>query len=81
MWNTSGHLDFYKDYMYSAMEMEGVDYQLKPMNCPFHIKIYKTHLHSYRELPFRWAELGTVLSLRALGRPSRIAPRPRLHAG
>ncbi|HEX5036431.1 MAG TPA: threonine--tRNA ligase [bacterium] len=60
VWNTSGHLDFYKDYMYSAMEMEGVDYQLKPMNCPFHIKIYKTHLHSYRELPFRWAELGTV---------------------
>jgi len=60
VWKTSGHLDFYKDYMYSAMEMEGVDYQLKPMNCPFHIKIYKTHLHSYRELPFRWAELGTV---------------------
>ncbi|HSA59882.1 MAG TPA: threonine--tRNA ligase, partial [bacterium] len=60
VWKTSGHLDFYKDYMYSPMEMEGVDYQLKPMNCPFHIKIYKTHLHSYRELPFRWAELGTV---------------------
>jgi threonyl-tRNA synthetase len=60
VWKTSGHLDFYKDYMYSPMEMEGIDYQLKPMNCPFHIKIYKTHLHSYRELPFRWAELGTV---------------------
>ncbi len=60
LWNTSGHLSFYKDYMYSAMEMEGVDYQLKPMNCPFHIKIYKTHLRSYRDLPFRWAELGTV---------------------
>jgi len=60
IWQTSGHLDFYKDYMYSAMEMEGVDYQLKPMNCPFHIKIYKTHLKSYRELPLRWAELGTV---------------------
>ncbi|HSA58309.1 MAG TPA: threonine--tRNA ligase, partial [bacterium] len=60
VWKTSGHLDFYKDYMYSPMEMEGVDYQLKPMNCPFHIKIYKTHLKSYRELPLRWAELGTV---------------------
>ncbi len=60
VWKTSGHLDFYKDYMYSAMEMEGVDYQLKPMNCPFHVKIYKTKLHSYRELPLRWAELGTV---------------------
>lgn len=60
VWNTSGHLDFYKDYMYAPMEMEGTDYQLKPMNCPFHIKIYKTHLRSYRELPFRWAELGTV---------------------
>lgn len=60
VWKTSGHLDFYKDYMFSAMEMEGIDYQLKPMNCPFHIKIYKTHLRSYRDLPLRWAELGTV---------------------
>ncbi len=60
IWKTSGHLDFYKDSMYAPMEMEGVDYQLKPMNCPFHIKIYKTHLWSYRELPLRWAELGTV---------------------
>ncbi len=60
LWKTSGHLDFYKDYMFSKMEMEGVDYQLKPMNCPFHIKIYQTHLRSYRDLPLRWAELGTV---------------------
>ena len=60
VWKTSGHLQFYKDYMYSPMEMEGVDYQLKPMNCPFHIKIFQTRLRSYRELPFRWAELGTV---------------------
>ncbi len=60
LWKTSGHLEFYKDYMYAPMTMEGVDYQLKPMNCPFHIKIYKTRLRSYRELPFRWAELGTV---------------------
>lgn len=60
LWKTSGHLDFYKDYMYAPMEVEGADYQLKPMNCPFHIQIYKRKLRSYRELPFRWAELGTV---------------------
>ncbi len=60
LWKTSGHLEFYKDYMYAPMEVEGAEYQLKPMNCPFHIKIYKTHLRSYRDLPFRWAELGTV---------------------
>lgn len=60
LWKTSGHLDFYKDYMYAPMDLEGTPYQLKPMNCPFHIKIYQTALRSYRELPFRWAELGTV---------------------
>lgn len=60
VWKTSGHLSFYKDYMYAPMDMEGVDYQLKPMNCPFHIKIFQTQLRSYRELPLRWAELGTV---------------------
>ena len=46
--------------MYSPIDIEGVEYQLKPMNCPFHITIYKSKLHSYRELPFRYAELGTV---------------------
>jgi threonyl-tRNA synthetase len=46
--------------MYSPIDIEGVEYQLKPMNCPFHITIYRQHLHSYRELPFRFAELGTV---------------------
>ncbi|MBI3540687.1 MAG: threonine--tRNA ligase [Deltaproteobacteria bacterium] len=60
IWKTSGHLDFYKDYMFASMKMEGNDFQLKPMNCPFHIKIYKTKLRSYRDLPLRWAELGTV---------------------
>jgi threonyl-tRNA synthetase len=60
VWKRSGHLSFYKDYMYAPMEIEGVPYQLKPMNCPFHIKIYKTHLRSYRDLPLKWAELGTV---------------------
>jgi threonyl-tRNA synthetase len=60
LWETSGHLDFYKDGMYSPMEIDGQDYYIKPMNCPFHIMIYKTRLRSYRELPLRWAELGTV---------------------
>jgi threonyl-tRNA synthetase len=60
LWETSGHLDFYKDGMYSPMEIEGQDYYIKPMNCPFHIMIYKTRLRSYRDLPLRWAELGTV---------------------
>lgn len=60
LWETSGHLDFYKDGMYSPMDIDGQDYYIKPMNCPFHILIYKTNLRSYRELPLRWAELGTV---------------------
>lgn len=60
LWQTSGHLDFYKDAMYSPMDIDGNDYFVKPMNCPFHIQIYKTKVRSYRELPLRWAELGTV---------------------
>jgi threonyl-tRNA synthetase len=60
LWKTSGHLDFYKDSMYSPMDIDGQNYYLKPMNCPFHISIYKTRLRSYRDLPLRWAELGTV---------------------
>ncbi len=60
MWMTSGHWDFYRESMYSPMEVEGVDYELKPMNCPFHITIYKSKMKSYRDLPIRWAELGTV---------------------
>jgi threonyl-tRNA synthetase len=60
LWNTSGHTEYYKANMYSPIEIENVEYQLKPMNCPFHITIYKQKLHSYRELPFRFAELGTV---------------------
>ncbi len=60
LWETSGHLDFYKENMYSPMDIDGNDYYIKPMNCPFHIKIYQTSLHSYRDLPLRWAELGTV---------------------
>jgi threonyl-tRNA synthetase len=60
LWQKSGHLDFYRENMYSPMEIEGVDYELKPMNCPFHIHVYKTSLRSYKELPIRYAELGTV---------------------
>ena len=60
LWKTSGHTEYYKDGMFAPMDVENVQYQLKPMNCPFHIQIYKSHLRSYRELPFRYAELGTV---------------------
>ena len=60
LWEASGHLDFYKDSMYSPMKVDEQDYYVKPMNCPFHIEIYKSRLRSYRELPLRWAELGTV---------------------
>ncbi|MBK5201384.1 MAG: threonine--tRNA ligase [Spirochaetaceae bacterium] len=60
LWETSGHLDFYHDGMYPPMVMDKADYYAKPMNCPFHIMIYNNSKHSYKELPFRWAELGTV---------------------
>jgi threonyl-tRNA synthetase len=60
LWETSGHLGFYKENMYSPMDIDGDDYYIKPMNCPFHIMIYKSQIRSYRDLPLRWAELGTV---------------------
>ncbi len=60
LWETSGHLSFYKDSMYTAMKIDDQDYYIKPMNCPFHINIYKNGLKSYKQLPLRWAELGTV---------------------
>jgi len=60
LWETSGHLGFYNESMYAPMDIDGQDYYLKPMNCPFHIMVYKTARRSYRELPLRWAELGTV---------------------
>jgi threonyl-tRNA synthetase len=59
VWRTSGHTEFY-DALYPAFEREGIEYQLKPMNCPFHIMVYNSRQRSYRELPLRWAELGTV---------------------
>ena len=60
LWETSGHLVNYKESMFSPMKIDEQDYYIKPMNCPFHIMMYKANLHSYRDLPFRWAELGTV---------------------
>jgi len=60
LWKTSGHLDFYSENMYSGMDIDEVRYQLKPMNCPFHIGVYKSDKRSYREFPLRWCELGTV---------------------
>ncbi|MBI5195629.1 MAG: threonine--tRNA ligase [Nitrospirae bacterium] len=60
LWRKTGHLDFYSENMYSPMEIEGQEYEIKPMNCPFHISIYKSRLRSYRDLPIRFAELGTV---------------------
>jgi len=60
IYQTSGHLETYRENMYSPMSIEDVDYYLKPMNCPAHIKIYQSHVHSYRDLPIRYAELGTV---------------------
>ncbi len=60
LWETSGHLGFYSDNMYAPMVIDENDYYVKPMNCPFHIKVYQNTMHSYRDLPLRWAELGTV---------------------
>jgi threonyl-tRNA synthetase len=60
LWKTSGHANFYRENMFGPIEVEKADYQLKPMNCPGHILIYKSKLRSYRELPVRYAELGTV---------------------
>ena len=60
LWERSGHLDFYAESMYAPMDVDGSDFYLKPMNCPFHIQIYNNALRSYRELPMRLAELGTV---------------------
>lgn len=60
LWKTSGHFEFYRDSMFDQMAVETQAYQIKPMNCPFHVLTYQHDLHSYREFPLRWAELGTV---------------------
>ena len=67
LWETSGHLDFYQESMFEKMEIDKNNYYVKPMNCPFHIAIYNTRKHSYRDLPFRWAELGTVYRYEKIG--------------
>src|SRR5881275_3038006 len=60
LWKTSGHANFYAENMFKPMELDDAEYQLKPMNCPFHILIYADKMHSYRDLPVRLGELGTV---------------------
>jgi len=60
LWKISGHWDFYRDSMYSPIDIDGMQYLLKPMNCPFAVLMYKTQTRSYRDLPLRWGELGTV---------------------
>ncbi len=60
LWETSGHLAWFKDDMYPSMDVDGLEYLVRPMNCPFHILMYKTQIRSYRDLPMRWGELGTV---------------------
>lgn len=60
LWNTSGHNDFYRENMFTPIEFDNTSYQLKPMNCPFHIVIFRSRNRSYKEMPLRWAELGTV---------------------
>ncbi len=60
LWKTSGHWDFYRENIFSPMDVEGQEYILKPMNCPFHIQVYNSEIRSYRDLPIRYAELGTV---------------------
>jgi threonyl-tRNA synthetase len=60
LWNTSGHTGHYKESMFNPIQLDQIEYQLKPMNCPFHILMYRSTLRSYRDLPIRWAELGTV---------------------
>jgi len=60
MWKTSGHFDFYSENMFPPIEFDNTEYQLKPMNCPFHLSVFKSKNRSYKEMPFRWAELGSV---------------------
>ena len=82
LFEISGHLDWFADGMYPPMELDGgTDYYLKPMNCPFHILIYRSSMRSYRELPLRLFEFGTRLPLREVGRRARPHARARHDAG
>jgi len=76
LWKTSGHWDFYRDSMYSPMEIDNEQYVIKPMNCPGHVKIYNSQMHSYRDLPVRLAEMGTVYRYEKSGEINGIL-RPR----
>jgi len=67
LWETSGHLQWYKENMYAPMDIDGINYYAKPMNCPFHIQIYQSQARSYRDLPLRWAELGSVYRFEKAG--------------
>ena len=60
LWSHSGHLDFYSENMYGSLTIDEEEYRIKPMNCPFHVKMYKSRMRSYRDLPIRWTEMGTV---------------------
>ena len=81
LWQTSGHEGYYAQNMFDIMELDDAEYRMKPMNCPFHILIYKDSLKSYRDLPSSSRRTGNRLPLRALGRDARPAPRPRLYPG
>ncbi len=80
-WKTSGHANFYADNMFTRMELDDAEYQLKPMNCPGHILIYADRQRSYRDLPVRLGELGTVYRYERSGVMHGLLPRARLHAG
>jgi threonyl-tRNA synthetase len=67
LWRTSGHWEFYRENLYSPIEIEGVQYLLKPMNCPFHLQVYKSKIRSYKDLPLRYCELGTVYRFEKTG--------------
>ena len=81
LWQTSGHLDFYRESMYTAVEVDEQEYFLKPMNCPFHITIYRSALRSYRELPAAFRRVGHRLPLRTQRRVARTDASARLHSG
>ncbi len=76
LWQTSGHWNFYRDSMYAPMTIDDEEYLLKPMNCPGHVKIYNSDQHSYRDLPLRLAEMGTVYRYEKSGELNGIL-RPR----
>ncbi len=81
LWKTSGHLDFYSENMYSPMDIDEVKYQLKPMNCPFHIGVFNNDKRSYRELAHPLVRTGHGLSLRTGRRPARTVAGARFHPG